>query len=288
MAIAPPSVRLCPARTSARPYLSVVAPAYNEEQGIESFVTTVDSKLAQLLLPSARSWEIVLVDDGSRDGTVAAIDALSARVCRCGWCSYRATSAISWRSPRHRRGGGRCDHHHGCRSAAPAGLLGAMLAAMDDGADVVLMRKTLKPPARELQDGAGPRLLCPDGASRTCTPSPMSATFGCSRVRSPMSCEAVARRIASAGLVAWVGFRQVTLDYEVAPRFAGSSKYDLRRLWRLASSGLFSHSSVPLKWPLYLGMPLFGGAALYILWGVLQRLLQPELTPRGWLSALPS
>ena len=60
------------------PYLSVVAPAYNEEQGIESFVRTVDQKVAALLRPRGQSWEIVIVDDGSRDGTAQKVMELEA------------------------------------------------------------------------------------------------------------------------------------------------------------------------------------------------------------------
>lgn len=286
MAIAPlrPSASSSP--TSARPYLSVVAPAYNEEQGIESFVTTVDSKLAQLLLPSARSWEIVLVDDGSRDGTVAAIDALSARglPVRLVQLSRNFGHQLAITAGIDAAGGDviitmDADLQH------PPAYFGAMLAAMDDGADVVLMRKRSSHQRESYKTALARGFYALMARISDVHTEPDVGDFRLltREVADVLrSCRETHRFLR--GLVAWVGFRQVTLDYEVAPRFAGSSKYDLRRLWRLASSGLFSHSSVPLKWPLYLGMPLFGGAALYILWGVLQRLLQPELTPRGWLS----
>lgn len=270
------------------PYLSVVAPAYNEEQGIESFVRTVDQKVAALLRPRGQSWEIVIVDDGSRDGTAQKVMELEA-------------SGLPVRLLQFSR-------NFGHQAAITAGIdaaegqlvitmdadlqhppqyFGAMLDAVDKGADVVVMRKASSH-QREGYKTALARgfytLMArisdaptePDvGDFRLITREVADVLRGCRETHRFLR-----------GLVAWVGFRQVTLDYEVAPRFAGTSKYTLRKLWRLASSGLFSHSSMPLKWPLYLGVPLLMGASLYTLWGLAAYLLRPAGTPPGWLSEL--
>ena len=87
------------------------------------------------------------------------------------------------------------------------------------------------------------------------------------------------------GIVPWVGFRRVLLPFEAPPRFAGSTKYSLRKMVRLAADGLFSFSLFPLRLGLLLGcLLLLLGAAeiLYVLmFFVTGR--AAELVP-GWSS----
>lgn len=65
------------------------------------------------------------------------------------------------------------------------------------------------------------------------------------------------------GLYAWVGFRQTTIPYDVAPRLAGETKFNAFRLWRLAIDGITSFTSVPLKVWTFIGMLVAAFALLY-------------------------
>lgn len=56
------------------------------------------------------------------------------------------------------------------------------------------------------------------------------------------------------GLRSWVGFKQTGLEYEREARYAGESKYNLRKLFKLAFDGIFSFSYVPLQAMFYLGL----------------------------------
>ncbi len=56
------------------------------------------------------------------------------------------------------------------------------------------------------------------------------------------------------GLRSWVGYKQTGLEYERAARYAGESKYNLRKLFKLAFDGIFSFSYVPLQAMFYLGL----------------------------------
>jgi glycosyltransferase involved in cell wall biosynthesis len=55
------------------------------------------------------------------------------------------------------------------------------------------------------------------------------------------------------GLFAWVGFRTVTIDYDVAPRLEGTSSFNFWKLWNFALEGITSFSTAPLRVWTYLG-----------------------------------
>jgi dolichol-phosphate mannosyltransferase len=87
------------------------------------------------------------------------------------------------------------------------------------------------------------------------------------------------------GLRSWVGFRQVGVEYERDARAAGAAKYTLGKLVRLALSGYAGFSTLPLRAAAWLG---FGAAALGFalgLWAVITRVLDIP-SPRGWASTL--
>ena len=56
------------------------------------------------------------------------------------------------------------------------------------------------------------------------------------------------------GMVSWVGFKQIALPYKRAERFAGQSKYPLRKMLRFATDGILSFSTKPLQMSVGLGM----------------------------------
>jgi glycosyltransferase involved in cell wall biosynthesis len=62
------------------------------------------------------------------------------------------------------------------------------------------------------------------------------------------------------GLFAWIGFRQVAIEYDRDPRFSGETKWNYWRLWNFALEGITSFSAVPLKLASYVGLiaALFG------------------------------
>ena len=87
------------------------------------------------------------------------------------------------------------------------------------------------------------------------------------------------------GLVSWVGFRQYALPYERDERFAGKTKYPLKKMLRLASDGITSFSNKPLKIATYTGFFLSGLSFLYLLIVLGQKLLGYP-TAWGWASIL--
>ena len=85
------------------------------------------------------------------------------------------------------------------------------------------------------------------------------------------------------GLFTWVGFRQVSLPYERAPRLAGGSKFNYWRLWNLALEGITSFSTVPLRLATYVGVLTALGAFAWGLWIVARTVLWGDPV-EGWPS----
>ncbi len=85
------------------------------------------------------------------------------------------------------------------------------------------------------------------------------------------------------GLIAWVGFRQVALEYVRHKRFAGTTKYPLRKMLKLAWDGITAFSHKPLKVAAYFGFALSLLSFLYLLVIVVSKLLGKSTIP-GWAS----
>lgn len=87
------------------------------------------------------------------------------------------------------------------------------------------------------------------------------------------------------GLVSWVGFRQTSLDYVRHKRFAGTTKYPLRKMLKLAWDGITSFSNKPLKVSAYLGFVLSLASFVYLLYIVIAKFLGKSTVP-GWASIM--
>lgn len=85
------------------------------------------------------------------------------------------------------------------------------------------------------------------------------------------------------GMVSWVGFRQAPLVYDRQARFAGESKYPLRKMLRFALDGVTSFSTVPLRWATWCGLGASGIAMLGVIYAIADRLLTKSWVP-GWAA----
>jgi dolichol-phosphate mannosyltransferase len=85
------------------------------------------------------------------------------------------------------------------------------------------------------------------------------------------------------GMFAWLGHRQIAVPYAVPERFAGTSKYTLPKMIRLATNGLVSFSTAPLRLALDLGFVVSGFAFLFGIATLATKLAGVFLVP-GWLT----
>lgn len=87
------------------------------------------------------------------------------------------------------------------------------------------------------------------------------------------------------GMVSWVGFRQLPLPYRRAARFAGVSKYPLRKMLRFATNGIISFSVRPLKVAMDVGLLCAGLACAGIIWAFAMRIATHNWVP-GWTATI--
>jgi len=87
------------------------------------------------------------------------------------------------------------------------------------------------------------------------------------------------------GFVAWLGFRQFELSYTPDKRIAGETKYTLKKMFRLASSGLFGFSILPLRMVSLIGAVISCLSFLYGFYAILIRFFSEEVV-FGWASIM--
>jgi len=266
-----------------RPRLSVVVPCYNEEAVLPEFKRRVTASCAQYV---GDSYEIVLVNDGSRDTTWSMITAMAAE-------SPNVVAVNLSRNQGHQlaltAGLSLCRGERVLIIDAdlqdPPELLGEMMAAMDRGADVVYGQRTQR-------DGEGVfkrataflfyRLLSAfseveipkdTGDFRLMDQKVLDALNGMPEQHRFIR-----------GMVAWLGFKQVPLPYSRDARFSGETKYPFRKMARFAVDAITGFSISPLRLSSVLAVGCFGAAtvvAAYVVyaWFALS-------VVKGWTSLL--
>lgn len=87
------------------------------------------------------------------------------------------------------------------------------------------------------------------------------------------------------GLVSWVGFKQTSVEYRREKRFAGETKYPLKKMIKLAGDGIFSFSYKPLKLATFVGMLVSALSFIYLIIVLIQKFLNPNIAS-GWASSM--
>ena len=263
------------AQQAAAQGLSIVVPAYNEAAGLAQLHQRIAALADKLKARYGLRCEVVYIDDGSRDETLAIARGLPA--------TSLDVQVVS------------LSRNFGKEAALMAGLdharLGAVLFMdgdgqhspdlveklvshwLDDGYDVVFTAKAHRDNEsilrRVLVHGFyalinwGARQKIPEDA-------------GDYRLLSPRAAAALKqlpeRNRFFKGLASWIGFRQIRVDYEPEPRAHGVTTFNISRLLGLSIEGLTSFSVAPLRLATLVGLLLAFGAFLFglsILWETL-------------------
>ncbi len=241
--------------------LSVVAPAYNEAQGIEAFHRRVSAVLQALGL----RYEILYVNDGSKDDTLARLRALRA-----------ADPAVSIVDLSRNFGKeialtAGLDHTRGRAVVVidadlqdPPELIAAMVEKWREGYDVVYARRLRRDGETALKKATAAAFY---RVMHRVGPVRVPRDTGDFRLMSRRVVEAVTSLREShrfmKGLFAWVGFAQTEIAYVRDARHAGGSKWNYWKLWNLALEGITSFTVFPLKVASYIGLVVAALAFAY-------------------------
>jgi len=87
------------------------------------------------------------------------------------------------------------------------------------------------------------------------------------------------------GMRAWVGFKQIGIEYERAGRHAGKSKYSYKELFRLAYNGIFNFSEFPIKAITKIGLGIFILTFVYAIYNVILKIFYDNV-PQGFTALI--
>ena len=236
-------------RQSRSPILSVIVPVKDEAEAVPIFVDRVRAALEAIDDPAGRSFEILFVDDGSTDETLARVRAAHATDSR-----VRAVS-LSRNFGKEVALSAGLDHALGEAVVPmdvdlqdPPEVLGAMLAKWREGFEIVYGVR-----ADRRQDSL-PKRLTADlyyRAHNWLSHDKIPEHAGDFRLLDRKVVDVIKalpeRNRFMKGLFAWAGFRQAALTYARQPRQAGATRFSYWKLWTLAVDGITSASSVNIS-----------------------------------------
>jgi dolichol-phosphate mannosyltransferase len=273
-----------PTPRSRNRLITIVTPCYNEELAVEPFWAS----LREVLDSCHRfSFQVICVDDGSRDATLERLHALAATDERLQILSltrnFGHQVALS-AGLDHARGAALifmdADLQH------PPRLIPELLAEFERGFDVVsavrLATEGTSWLKRLSSDGFYAlfnmlsEIKIPKGA----------ADFVCLSRRAYRELRRMRERHRLLrAMISWLGFPRAVVTYQAPSRVAGHSKYTLGKMVRLALDGVFAFSSRPIRFGIRAGLGIATLGLLYLVYVVVMSMIYGA-TVRGWPSIL--
>jgi glycosyltransferase involved in cell wall biosynthesis len=237
-----------------RPALSVVVPAYNEEEVLPAFHARLVPAMEAIGLP----WEVVFVNDGSRDSTLEVLMRLQAADARVSVVNLSRnfgkeialTAGLD---------------HAAAREAVvvidadlqdPPEVIPDLIAAWQRGFDIAYAQRRVREGETWLKKataGAFYRVMQRIGGRVHLPPNTGDFRLMSRRALDALLALREQHRFMK-GLFAWVGFPATPVLYDRAPRAAGTTKWNYWRLWNLSLEGITSFTVGPLKIATYLGL----------------------------------
>ncbi len=268
-----------------RPMISLVAPFYNEEKGVEGFFEEVFKTLKQL--EHVYQLQIVCINDGSKDQTWAQL--------LCAQAKYPGVTIIDLSRNFGKEAAltAGLDHAEGdavipidADLQHPPEVILQLLKKWQEGYEVVLARRMDRDTDGVIHKHAAQAFY---GFIQKITSVDIPANVGDFRLMDRKVVQAVRGLRENTrfmkGLFAWVGFKTAVVDYKVEARKHGKTSFNFWRLWNLALEGITSFSTIPLRVWTYLGGLISAVAFMYAIY-LLGRTLVLGVDTPGYASMM--
>jgi dolichol-phosphate mannosyltransferase len=259
---------------------SIVTPMYNEELVAE----VCHRRLTKVLSDMGEPYELIYVNDGSRDRTAEILDGLQAgdacvRVLHFSR-NFGHQAAVS---AGMRYASGRAVVVIDADLQDPPEVIPEMIAKWKDGYDVVYGKRTRRMGESFFKKTTA-KLFYRTLASLTNVDIPVDA--GDFRLLDRRVCDVMngfsEKNPYLRGLVGWAGFKQTGVEFVREERLAGETKYPLKKMVKFAMDGITAFSTKPLKIAAHLGFFMSGLSFLYLIWALIQKIVGWTVT--GWAS----
>lgn len=224
-------------------FISCIVPVFNEEAVIQAFMVQLQEKLSQL----TNHFEIIVVDDGSHDKTIAKLLELTIKQLKVIGLSRNFGKETALTAG--------LDHCHGDVAILidadfqhPTELLSAFLENWANGYDMVYGMRT----SRQSESYLKRNFACLFyWIMQKITKMDMPNNAGDFRLMDKKIVESLKqfpeRTRFMKGLYEWVGFKKIGVPFEVQDRAGGKSSWRFTKLTELAITGITSFSDVPLR-----------------------------------------
>ncbi len=263
------------------PVISIVAPIYNEEQGIETFIDAVASTMRAQSLP----WELVLVNDGSADRTLELVRQAKTTCPEIEWVDLSrnfghqaaVTAAIA-----HSRGDAVVVMDADMQD--PPSLIPKLVESWQAGNEVVFARRTDR--AETGLRRAGFELFHKLFRYTIDFPIPPDVGVFCLLDRKAVEQlnRLPERNRFLPGLYSWIGFKRGFVDYVRDDRAAGTPKQTFKRLLKYAVDGVLSFSYKPIRLLGWIGLATALASFGLALFFLVKRLLGQEVAFTGFTT----
>lgn len=261
--------------------ISIVVPVFNEEDNLHEFHKRITAVMSEL----PYDYNLVFVDDGSKDGSRVILNQLSAQdahveayllsrnyghqmALTCGLDNADGDVVITMDG----------DMQH------PPELLPTLIKMWEEGAEIVQTKRMATEDASFVKNITSSTYYKIINTLSKVEITPGGSDF---RLMDRIAVEAFKQYRERArfirGLVTTLGFNVQVLEFVAPPRFAGHSKFNMRKMLHFALDGITAFSNLPLRWAFYIGL-IFGMISLMLLGHVFYvKFIADDAVP-GWAT----